>query len=379
MAFIEMIGSWGWWMSGYLVPFIAVLAVIIFIHELGHFLVARLCGVEATAFSLGFGPELVGFNDRHGTRWKLCAIPLGGYVKFLGDGDPASAGTAGGAPADIAPERTFHGASVLRRIAIVAAGPAANFLLAITVFAVGLMVTGRTVIVPRIDAVQPGSPAQAAGFRSGDVVIAVDGSPVESFDDFQRAVAASFGAPLTVTVARGTEHLDLTTKPEMREVDDGLGGKAKQAILGVRRSSATGDISVVRVGPGEALAQSVAKTWYIVAQTGRFVANIVVHRRGADQLGGPIRIAELSGKVAAIGIGPLIELMAILSVSVGLINLLPIPVLDGGHLLFFGIELARGTPVPAAIQRWGMLTGVSAVLALMVFTTFNDVLRLLHS
>jgi regulator of sigma E protease len=300
-------------------------------------------------------------------------------VKFLGDRDPASAGATGALPTDIAPERTFHGASVLRRIAIVAAGPAANFLLAIAVFAVGLMVTGRTVIVPRIDAVQPGSPAQMVGVRPGDVVLAVDGRRIESFDDLQRAVAASFGAPLTVTVARGTERLNLTATPVMREIDDGLGGKARQAVLGVRRSDAAADIKVVPVGPVDALTQGVAKTWYIVAQTGRFVANIVVHRSGADQLGGPIRIAELSGKVAAIGIGPLIELMAILSVSVGLINLLPIPVLDGGHLLFFGIELARGRPVPAPVQRWGMLTGVSAVLALMVFTTFNDVLRLLHS
>lgn len=379
MGLIEGFAAWGWWLGGYLVPFLFVLTIIVFFHELGHFMVARLCGVEVTAFSIGFGPEIAGFNDRHGTRWKFCPIPLGGYVKFRGDRNAASTGAEVSAMTAADRLKTFHSTTVGRRIAIAAAGPLANFVLAVVVFAAALMVSGRTITLPRLEEVRAQSPAAAAGFRPGDIILAVDGATIESFDDFQRIVALSGGEALKVVVERDGARITLDATPGVHEINDGFGGKARQGYIGVRRSDAPGDVRVVHVGPAEAVQRGAAQTWYIVRQTLDYIGKIAAHRESADGLGGPIKIAQISGKVATFGIGPLIELMAILSVSVGLLNLFPIPALDGGHLLFFAIEAVRGRPLSPLAQKWGTLAGVGMVLALVVFTTFNDIVRLAAS
>ena len=377
MDLIDSLGGWGGWLAGYVVPFLFVLTIVVFFHELGHFLISRACGVRVTTFSIGFGPELVGFNDRHGTRWKACAIPLGGYVKFLGDSNAASVGVAEVQAANIGDRReTFIGATVGRRIAIVAAGPIANFLLAILVFAGVFMWSGKEIASTRIEAVQADSPAAVAGFQSGDVVVTIDGSTIESFEDLQRVVGASAGRTLKVVVDRHGTRVALDAIPALREVEDAIGDISRIGYLGLSRSRAPEDTKTERFGPIQALRLGVEQTWFIVDQTLRFLFNVAAGRASPDQLGGPIRIAQISGHVAAFGIMALVQLAAILSVSVGLLNLFPVPVLDGGHILLYGIEAARGRPISAAAQRWSLMIGASLVLALMIFATFNDVVRL---
>jgi regulator of sigma E protease len=380
MDMIGSLGFWGGWLAGYIVPFLFVLTIVVFFHELGHFLVSRACGVRVTTFSIGFGPELVGFNDRHGTRWKVCAIPLGGYVKFLGDSNAASVGLAEQQPTNMNDRReTFIGATVSRRIAIVAAGPISNFLLAILVFAGVFMFSGEEIGSARIEAVQEDSPAAVAGFQSGDLVVAIDGATIESFDDLQRVVSANAGRVLKIEVDRHGSRVALDAIPALREVRDAIGDVSRIGYLGLSRSRAPEDTKIEKFGPIRSLWLGVEQTWSIVDETLRFLFNVAAGRASADQLGGPIRIAQISGHVATFGVMALVQLAAILSVSVGLLNLFPVPVLDGGHILIYAIEAARGRPVSADAQKWGLLIGASLVLALMIFATFNDVVRLATS
>jgi regulator of sigma E protease len=378
MDLIGSLGTWGGWLAGYVVPFVFVLAIVVFFHELGHFLVARWCGVRVTTFSIGFGPELIGFNDRRGTRWKVCAIPLGGYVKFLGDrGITSVAGAALSQTMNDSDRReTFAGTTVGRRIAIVAAGPIANFYLAILVFAGVFMLYGRETTIPRVQAVQPGGAAAIAGIEPGDLILAIDGALIESFDDLQRVVSASAGQVLRFVVERRSGRFAMTAIPALREVKDAFGSVSRIGMLGLGRSTAPEDTRTERVGSVRAIELGAEQTWFVVKQILRYLSNLVVGRESPDQLGGPIRIAQISGQVATYGLIPLIQLAAILSVSVGLLNLFPVPALDGGHLLFYAIEAARGRPVSADAQKWGLRIGVAAVLALMVLATINDIWRL---
>jgi regulator of sigma E protease len=375
MDLISSFGAWIFWLAGYVVPFVFVLAIVVFFHELGHFLMARWCGVRVAAFSIGFGRELAGVNDRHGTRWKVCAIPLGGYVKFFGDRNGASIGGADSMNAGN-PSETFLGATVGRRIAIVVAGPLANFLLAILIFATVFMWYGRETSVARVEAVQPNSAAAAAGIEPGDLIVAVDGNTIESFAELVRVVSASAGNKIKILVDRRGSRLLIEAIPELREVKDVLGNVNRVGQLGLRRSSAPQDTKTERFGPIQATWQGVKETWYISNQTLRYISNVVVGREPPDQLGGPIKIAKTSGQIAAFGFIALMQLVAILSVSLGLFNLFPIPALDGGHILFYAIEAARGRPMSAEAQKWGLRIGVAAVLALMIFATINDVLHL---
>ena len=376
--FLGNINLWGGGFTGSLLPFLFVLTVVVFFHELGHFLVARWCGVRVLVFSVGFGPELFGFNDRHGTRWKLSAIPLGGYVKFFGDENAASlpdpATTA--AMTESEKRESFHHQSVARRAAIVAAGPIANFILAIVIFSAVFMVYGKQSTTARVDAIQPASAAAVAGFQPGDVVVDIDGRKISNFADMQRIVGVNAGQALQVTVERAGSRVVLKATPALREIKDNFGNTHRLGVLGISRSNAPDEIRTQRVGPVDALILGVDKTWFVVEQTMSYLGRMVAGRESADQLGGPIRIAQVSGQVATLGFGPILDLAGVLSVSIGLLNLFPIPLLDGGHLLFYLIEAVRGRPLSERAQEMGFRIGLAFVLMLMVFATFNDIIHL---
>jgi regulator of sigma E protease len=367
--------------TGYIIPFLFVLSLVVFFHELGHFLVARWCGVRILVFSIGFGPEILGFNDRYGTRWKISAIPLGGFVKFFGDDNVASVSSTARLAAmdEKARAECFVFQDVRKRAAIVVAGPLANFVLAIVIFAGIFMLYGKQSMSARVDAVQPDSAAAAAGFQPGDLVIAINGHPVESFADMQRIVSTSAGDTLTVTVERSGTEITLKATPALKEVKDTFGNVHRIGILGISRSMGAADMKLQPVPPPQAVWMGVEETWFVVDRTLSYIAGVIVGREAADQLGGPIRIAQMSGQVATMGFVALIHLAAVLSVSIGLLNLFPIPLLDGGHLLFYGIEALRGRPLSERAQEVGFRIGLAIVLMLMIFATFNDIMHLTTS
>jgi regulator of sigma E protease len=366
---------------GYAVPFLFVLTIVVFFHELGHFLVARWTGVRVLTFSLGFGPELVGFNDRHGTRWKVSAVPLGGYVKFFGDDTEASTPSAETLARMTDEERrgSFHHKKVGPRAAIVAAGPIANFLLAIVIFTVMFTFFGKPSTTARVDRIEANSAAAAAGFQVGDIVTSIDGTKIESFTDMQRMVAVRAGEKLAFTVKRGDQVVQLSGTPELREVKDPFGNVHRQGVLGITRQTAAGDVLTERVDPATALWLGVKETWFVIERTLSYIGGVFTGREAADQVGGPLRIAQISGQVASIGMVALINLAAVLSISIGLLNLFPVPLLDGGHLLFYMVEAVRGRPLSERAQEMGFRIGLGLVLMLMVFATYNDILHLAAS
>lgn len=381
---IDVLGglsAFGGGVVGYVVPFLFVLTIVVFFHELGHFLVARWCGIRVLAFSIGFGPELIGFNDKHGTRWKIAAIPLGGYVKFLGDDNAASVPDNAAVAAMSEGDRavSFAGQPVAARAAVVAAGPIANFILAIVIFASIFMIFGKQTTTARIDAVQAGSAAAIAGFQPGDLVTGINGSRIDSFNDMQRVISASAGERLAIEISRGGVKQTLSATPQLKEMKDSFGNVHRLGVLGITRSMAPDDIKTESVNPISAIAMGASETWFVVDRTLSYIGGIFAGREAADQLGGPIRIAQVSGQVATAGITALIHLAAVLSVSIGLLNLFPIPLLDGGHLLFYGIEAARGRPLSERAQEVGFRIGLAVVVMLMIFATFNDIVHLATS
>jgi regulator of sigma E protease len=306
---------------GYIIPFLFVLTIVVFFHELGHFLVARWAGVKVLTFSLGFGPELVGFNDRHGTRWKISAIPLGGYVKFFGDESEASTPSSETLASMTDDERkdSFHHKKVGPRAAIVAAGPIANFILPIVIFTALFTFFGKPSTTARVDTVQAGSAAATAGFQTGDVVTAIDGNVIGSFSDMQRIVSIRAGEKLNFTIRRGDATLQLQGTPELKEVKDNFGNVHRLGVLGITRATNPGDVLTERVNPATALWLGVKETWFVVDRTLAYIGGIFAGREAADQVGGPLRIAQISGQVATIGIASLIHLAAVLSISIGLL------------------------------------------------------------
>ncbi|GGC69447.1 zinc metalloprotease [Chelatococcus reniformis] len=356
--------------------FVFVLGVVVFIHEMGHFLVGRWCGVDIDTFSIGFGKELVGWTDRHGTRWRLAAIPLGGYVKFAGDATGASTPDHDALERMTPRERagSFHFKSVWQRAAIVAAGPIANFLLAIVIFAGTVYLYGRTVIPPRAAAVMQESAAAKAGFEVGDLILTIDGAAVRSFGDVQRIVSLRGGEALTFVVDRAGRQVTLEATPELKERDTPL-GKQRMGMLGLTAPTAPGDIKLERYGLFPSIGIGVGETWSVIEQSVDGIGKIIGGRASADQLAGPIGIAQVSGQVARLGFVPLLSFVAFLSVSIGLLNLLPVPLLDGGHLLFYAIEALRGRPVSERTQEFGFRIGLALVIMLTVFVTWNDIVR----
>ncbi len=458
---LGMIGESG----TYVLAFLFVLTVVVFFHELGHFLVARWCGVTVCSFSIGFGPEIFGFYDKKGTRWRFAWIPLGGYVKFLDDNNAASVPDRD-ALAQMSEEESagaFQTKPLYQRTAVVAAGPIANFVLAIVIYTLLFTFIGQRVLEPRVDKVLAGSPAAAAGFRAGDVVVEIDGEKIESLGELQRIEAMSAGRTLSVVVERGGTRIELLATPERkikndlfgnptplgelgieqfhkplvdkvtangaaeragfqpgdlvvqidnepiesflqmqrivsksakkelkivvlrngaemtlraapdeREVKDGSGKMVKQGLLGLQRE----DESVLeRYDPITALWLGTKETYTITAHTLTYLVRIVRGQESADQLGGPARIAQISGQVAQLGFPALIGLTALLSISIGLINLFPIPILDGGHLLYYAIEAVRGRPLSPRIQEIGFRIGLVLIIMLMIFVTRNDLIH----
>jgi regulator of sigma E protease len=362
-----------------IIPFLIVLTIVVFFHELGHFLVARWCGVKVVAFSIGFGPELFGFNDRHQTRWKVCAVPLGGYVKFFGDENAASVPDQAAAAAMTEAERkvSLVHQPVGKRSAIVVAGPVANFILSIVIFAGIFMSFGRQVMPPRVDEVTPDSAAAAAGLKPGDLIVAIDGRPVSTFTDMQRMVAGSSGRTLTLTIDRGGAREELKATPTARGFCN--------AVLGISKRAT--DIKFETVSPPTAFVMGVEETYFVVERSLCFVTGVIVGRESAKQLGGPIRIAEVAGDAwntgldsggIATAIAYLLNLSAFLSASIGLLNLFPIPLLDGGHLLFYAIEVSRGRPLSERAQEVGFRIGLAIVVMLMIFAAYNDISGILH-
>ncbi|MEQ8296552.1 MAG: RIP metalloprotease RseP [Nitratireductor sp.] len=360
---------------GTIVPFLFVLTVVVFVHEMGHYLIGRLCGIGVNAFSIGFGPELVGFTDSHGTRWKLSAIPLGGYVKFVGDmsatSQPDSEEMEALSESDRA--RAFHLQPVWKRAATVVAGPLFNFLLTIAVFAVMFAAYGRFVSEPIVSEVRADSPAAAAGFLPGDRFVSVDGSKVETFADVQRLVSGRAGDELTFVMLRQGEEVLLRATPESTEQTDALGNTIKVGIIGVVSSPEAGQPRAVEYGPLEAVGEAVTETGYIIVRTGQFLKRFVAGREDRCQLGGPVRIADMAGKAASKGFEWLIQLVALLSVGIGVLNLLPVPPLDGGHLVFYAVEAATGRPVSERVTEAVYRAGLLLVLVFMGFVFWNDI------
>jgi regulator of sigma E protease len=372
MDFVRsVISCWGG------LPVLFVFSIVVFFHELGHFLVARWCGVRVLVFSIGFGPELFGFNDRHGTRWKIAAVPLGGYVKFLGDDNAASVPDQNAIAEMSEADRrdSFPHKSVGARAAVVAAGPIANFLIAIVIFAGLAMIFGKPSTVARVDIVSPGSAAEEAGFQAGDVVLSINGQRIDDFSEMQRIVSLSAGDKLTIVVHRGNSDITLTAVPRLQEPKDPLGDGTRRWILGITRSLDPNERMYEPVSPIGAVNWGVTETWFVMKTTITSIGRMFVGREPADQIGGPIRIAEESCKVATLGIVALLKLTALLSISIGLLNLFPIPLLDGGHLLFYSIEKLRGRPLSDRAQEFGFRIGLALVLMLMIFATYNDISR----
>jgi regulator of sigma E protease len=367
--FVEHFALLGHFVIGIIVPFLFVLTIIVFIHELGHFLVARWCGIKVLVFSIGFGPELVGFNDRHGTRWKISAIPLGGYVKFFGDENAASVPDQDTIAAMNTDERrvSFFHQPVASRAAVVVAGPVANFVLAIAIFASLFVIFGKQETPARVGKVVPDSAAAAAGFEAGDLVVSINGKPIDSFRDMQEIVALSADETLDVTVERQGAKVTLHATPRVSTDKESMGA----ARLGIE--SPQGEVRTIKYSPLGAVAEAGRQTWSIVDQTLTYLSRVVVGRASPAQVGGVVRIAQMSGQAASNGFPTLMNLAGLLSVSIGLLNLFPIPLLDGGHLLFYAVEAVRGRPLSERVQEFGFRIGFAIILMLVIFTVWNDI------
>ncbi|WP_374298406.1 RIP metalloprotease RseP [Ferrovibrio sp.] len=361
-------------LAGYVIPFVVVLTIIVFIHELGHYWVARRCGVRVEVFSIGFGPELFGWNDKHGTRWKISAVPLGGYVKFFGDADATSSADNDAVAAMTVDERkvSFHHQRLRNRMAIVAAGPVANFIFAIFIYAALFSLVGQPFTPPVVGDVVPGSAAEVAGLRAGDRILSADGTNIQRFEELRSYVALRAETPIALTVLRDGGEIPLTVVPSRVDVADGMGGTQRVGQIGIR----TTGIDFVRHDPATAIVQAVRETWHVVANTFTYLGRIIDGRESGDQLSGPLGIAKMSGDVAKNGWLGLVSLMATLSVAIGLINLFPVPMLDGGHLMFYGIEAVRGRPLGERAQEYGFRIGFALVMSLFLFATWNDLNRL---
>lgn len=372
MEFLSQLNLWGALLV--VIGFLFALTVVVFIHEMGHFLVARWCGVTVKAFSIGFGKEIFAFHDRHGTRWRIAWIPLGGYVKFMDDENAASVPSREALSGLTEEQRkgAFQLKPLWQRAAVVAAGPMANFILAILIFAAMLWMFGSRSMEARVARVAPDSPAAAAGFQAGDLILSIDGSRVEGFGDVQQIVSTHVGRDLAFEVERDGATQVLIVKPALRELEDAIAGKHRRPVIGIEASGETSRIIHREVGPVEALMLGTRRTWDIAVGTLSYIGDVFTGRQGAEQIGGIVRIADTAGKFAALGIPELILFTAFISVSIGLVNLFPIPLLDGGHLLFYAVEAVRGRPLSENAQEFSFRIGLALIVMLMVFGFYND-------
>ena len=383
-------------------PFLAVLTLVVTVHELGHFMVARWLGVAVDRFAIGFGRAILSRTDKSGTEWRVGWIPLGGYVRFAGDGEASSSVPDGDDLERLrreiiaregpgAERKYFHFKPVWVRTLVVFAGPAANFLLSILLFTVLLTAIGDTVVRPRVSAVQPNSPAARAGFMPGDLVTRIDGRPITDFMEMKEFVALRAGEPIRFEVQRAGQAVDLTATPERRDETDRLTGATTHlGGIGLYASNKPGDIYRRRYNPAQAVVGGIRRTGDIVSTTVFYLSRLARGLESGDQLGGPLRIAatsggaaragaegatDLAGKLLGGGVA-LLNLAAVLSVGIGFMNLLPVPVLDGGHLLFYAYEAAARRPLGARVQAAGYRVGLALLLGLMLFATWNDLQQL---
>jgi regulator of sigma E protease len=366
MAIIEYVWDW-------VLPFLIVLTVLVFVHELGHYWIARRVGVRVEVFSIGFGPEIFGRTDSHGTRWKVSAVPLGGYVKMFGEHDFGDEEET--RPRTAEEEAvSFQNKSVRQRSAVVVAGPLANFLFAVVVLAVLFASAGVPTPKAGVGSVQPGSAADLGGFKSGDVIVAIDDRPVRWFEDVRGIVRDRPGESLRFDVVRDGEPMVLTATPIAQPAEPGESGRKEVGLLGITPDPA--QVGYERLNPLRAAGVAVERTYDLTAQILTALWQIITGSRTAEELGGPIRIAQLSGQMASDGAINFVLFMAALSINLGLINLLPIPMLDGGHLAFYAVEAVRGRPLSKTIQEYGLRIGLAFVLFLMIFATWNDLMNL---
>lgn len=350
---------------------IGALMVIIFVHEIGHYLVGRWCGIGASVFSVGFGPELCGFKDKRGTRWCLAAVPLGGYVKFIGDRNAASIPASQRQAEDLRPD-SFPSANVWKRAATVFAGPFFNALFTVVVLAALFFSFGRTIIIPVVTDVLPDSPAAQVGFRPGDKFLAMQGSPVSSFEEIPRYVMTHDGDPVHFVLEREGRSLEVTVTPRIERADDGFGNMIRIGRIGIIGSNNPENTRKIDYNVFEAVGQGIRESTYIVRQTVQFIGKLVQGRGDRCQLSGPVRSAQIAWKVSNFGFLALLQLAAFFSISIGLFNLFPIPPLDGGHLAFYLVEGVTGRSVPLRIQEVIFRAGLVIILLFMVFAILNN-------
>jgi regulator of sigma E protease len=352
----------------YALAFFTAIIIIVFVHEFGHFIIGRWCGVKIETFSVGFGREIFGFNDRYGTRWKFCWIPMGGYVKFLGDANAASMPSS----TTVLTPGSLQAAPVWKRSAIVAAGPIANFILAILIFAAAYSLVGQPISEPRVDEVTADGAAKSAGIVAGDYIRTIDGDTVHNFMDIQRAMIMQGDTPVTLGVERNKQMLEIRLLPKVVESVDAFGHVNRVSLIGFRHDPAKDPVGFERLSPFASIAKGVDETLFVAKTTLRYVGKLFLGLEKSDQVHGPIGMAQMAGQTASMGFWPFITFIALISVSIGLINLFPIPMLDGGHLVFYLIEAVFGKPVGPVAQEWSFRIGLTAMVALMLFATNND-------
>jgi regulator of sigma E protease len=375
---LNMLQQTGNWLTHGLPAYLFVITVVVFFHELGHFSVARMFGVKVETFSIGFGRALVKWTDKKETLWKISWFPFGGFVKFWGDENAASVPDR--AKLDTLSEAekatVFANKPLYQRALVVVAGPVANFILAIVIFSAFLMISGKPILDPVVGKVSPGSAAAVAGIKPGDVIRSVDDQTIQSFTDMQAIVQISAGKTIPITVIRSGQALRLSATPQMKTVKDAFGNQQRVGLLGITNRFSKADIHVIHFGPAGAVIEAGKQVWTIVSTTLTYMGRIVTGQQDSSQLMGPLGTAKISGQVATLGIVALIQLAALLSVSIGLINLFPVPILDGGHLLYYGCEAVLGRPLGERAQDVGFRLGLMAVLGLFVLATWNDLVRL---
>ena len=362
-------------MLSYILPFIALIVVVVFIHEYGHYYFAKRYGVGVTDFSIGFGKEMFGWNDKSGTRWKVCVIPLGGYVKFFGDRNVYSQADNDKIIKEYSKEdqdKLFVLKPLYQRALIVFGGPLANFLLAILIFFSVYTFAGKDFTPAVINEVQKDSPAMVAGLKDNDIVVSIDGNEVTSIMEVSKYIMMSTDEFINFTVNRYDQDLTFRVKPNIVEGEDNLGNKISKRMVGIKLGAYNNEVNHVKLGPTKALFYAVNEVYYVSTSSLKYIGSMLTGNGDTSQLGGPIRIAKISGQVAEFGILPFISLMAYISISLGLINLFPIPMLDGGHLMFYGIEKVLGRPLSQKTQEGFFRIGMFLLLSLMFFTTFND-------
>ncbi len=362
-------------MLSYILPFIALIVVVVFIHEYGHYYFAKRYGVGVTDFSIGFGKEMFGWNDKSGTRWKVCVIPLGGYVKFFGDRNVYSQADNDKIIKEYSKEdqdKLFVLKPLYQRALIVFGGPLANFLLAILIFFSIYTFAGKDFTPAVINEVQKDSPAMVAGLKDNDIVISIDGNEVKSIMDVSKFITMSTDEFISFTIKRFDQELIFRVKPNLVNSEDNLGNKINKRMIGIKLGAYNNEVNHVKLGPSKAIYYAVNEVYYVTTSSLKYLGSMIAGNGDSSQLGGPIRIAKISGQVAEFGILPFISLMAYISISLGLINLFPIPMLDGGHLMFYGIEKILGRPLSQKTQEGFFRIGMFLLLSLMFFTTFND-------